>query len=245
GLARRDAAVGDLDEVKIEGDTAASVSSIQASVASARETIASITSDILKLEVELQNTRLRRQQQWVRAPRNGRVVRLMKAGAGETVKAGDVMAVLAPDTPERAVELYLSDNDAPLVEVGRPVRLQFAGWPALQFTGWPSVAVGTFAGKVAVVDAIDDGTSRYRIIVTPDDAGGQDDRWPDARYLRPGGEATGWVMLDTVSLGFEMWRQFNAFPPTVERGPIGKDKSGAGGDQKAEKEGQIKRKAGK
>jgi hypothetical protein len=24
-------------------------------------------------------------------------------------------------------------------------------------------------------------------------------------------------MLDTVPLGYELWRQFNAFPPTVDR----------------------------
>jgi len=31
-------------------------------------------------------------------------------------------------------------------------------------------------------------------------------------------------MLDNVSLGFELWRQFNAFPPTVDRSedPLGK-----------------------
>ena len=32
------------------------------------------------------------------------------------------------------------------------------------------------------------------------------------------------MMLDNVSLGFELWRQFNAFPPTVDRSedPLGK-----------------------
>lgn len=246
-IARRDTSVGDLDRTKVEADTAATLSSVQASLASARETIASITSDILKVEVELQNVRQRMDQRYIRAPRSGRIVRLMKVGAGEAVKSGDTLAVLAPETTDQAVELYLSDNDAPLVEVGRPVRLQFAGWPALQFSGWPSVAVGTFAGRVTVIDAIDDGTSRYRVIVKPDEElirQGKEEPWPGPRLLRPGAEVTGWVMLETVSLGFELWRQFNAFPPTVARDPS--DKPDAYGKSTQEsKGGEIKRKAGK
>ena len=90
--------------------------------------------------------------------------------------------------------------------------------------GWPSIAVGTFAGKVRVIDAVDDGQNRFRIIVGPDEeaiASGKEEEWPTLDQLRPGAEVNGWVMLDTVSVGFELWRQFNAFPPTVSRGPIG------------------------
>lgn len=251
-IARRDTTVGELDQAKVEADTAATLSSVQASLASARETIASMTSDILKLDVELQNVRERTDQRIVRAPRDGKIVRLMRVGAGETVKAGDTLAVLAPDSADQAVEVFLSAHDAPLVDVGRPVRLQFAGWPALQFTGWPSVAVGTFAGRIAVVDAIDDGTSRYRVIVKPDTAAidaGKEQRWPEPKFLRPGAAVTGWVMLDTVPLGFELWRQFNAFPPTVDResystpDAYGKTKTEEGKAEKELKELQIKRKA--
>ncbi|MBX7223114.1 MAG: HlyD family secretion protein [Blastocatellia bacterium] len=219
-VARRDTTVGNLDQQKVDNDTVATLSSVQASLASVRETIASVNSDLIKLEVDIQNLDGRVAQRRVVAPRDGRVVRLMKVGAGETVKSGDVLAVLAPTTTDQAVELMLSDNDAPLVSVGRHVRLQFAGWPALQFTGWPSVAVGTFGGKVSVIDAVDDGKSRYRVVIVPDQetiAAKLDEPWPSNQYLRPGAEVVGWVMLDTVSLGFELWRQFNAFPPTVSR----------------------------
>ncbi|MES2461629.1 MAG: secretion protein HlyD, partial [Armatimonadota bacterium] len=124
-----------------------------------------------------------------------------------------------------------------LLAEGRTVRLQLAGWPALQFSGWPSVAVGTFAGKVSVIDAVDDGTARYRVIVRPDReriASGKDQPWPPADTLRPGAEATGWILLDTVSLGFELWRQFNAFPPTVKRVP-NKNKESSKEDSDKEK----------
>jgi hypothetical protein len=43
-------------------------------------------------------------------------------------------------------------------------------------------------------------------------------------------------MLDTVSLGFELWRQFNAFPPSVQRGPIGDKKTSGAIIEKRKKE---------
>ncbi len=208
-VARRDQTIGNYDQQKIEADTSASLNALQASFASVQETIATIESDILKLDIEVQNVSQRIQQQIVRAPRSGQIVRLLKVGAGATVKAGDVLAVIAPETKDQAVEISLSDNDAPLVAPGRQVRLQFAGFPAIQLAGWPSVAVGTFAGRVSVIDAIDDGKYRYRVLISPDweaIKAGKDEPWPSNQYLRPGSEAMGWIMLDTVPLGFELWR---------------------------------------
>ena len=40
-------------------------------------------------------------------------------------------------------------------------------------------------------------------------------RWPDDRWLRQGVRAKGWVLLNEVSLGYELWRQLNGFPPVV------------------------------
>ncbi len=224
-VARRDQSIGDFDQQKVDADTAASLNSLDAAQASAGETVATIEGDLLKLDIELQNTTERRAQNIVRAPCAGQIVRLLKVGAGATVKAGDVLAVISPLTENKAVELFLSDNDAPLIAVGRQVRLQFAGFPAVQFVGAPELAVGTFAGRVAVIDPIDDGKNRYRVIVTPDwnaINSGRDNPWASNQILRPGSEAVGWIMLDTVSLGFELWRQFNGFPPTVQQGPLGK-----------------------
>jgi biotin carboxyl carrier protein len=117
-VARRDNSIGDFDQMKVEADTAASLSGLQASLASVRETVATIESDILKLDVDLQNVTMRSDQRIVRAPHNGQIVRLMKVGGGTTVKAGDVLAVIAPETTDQAVEILLSDNDAPLVRLG-------------------------------------------------------------------------------------------------------------------------------
>jgi hypothetical protein len=102
------------------------------------------------------------------------------------------------------------------------VRIQFEGWPAVQFAGWPSVAVGTFGGRVAFVDSADDGRGDFRIVVLPDP---EDGPWPAASYLRQGVLAKGWVLLNQVSLGFEIWRQFNGFPPTTSPPPMATSQS--------------------
>ena len=130
--------------------------------------------------------------------------------------------VIVPQTTRTVVELFLNGNDVPMVSAGRPVRLQFEGWPALQFSGWPSVAVGTFGGRVLLVDATDDGMGKFRVLVEPDPG---DEPWPSAQYLRQGVRANGWVLLDIVSLGYELWRQFNGFPPVVALEDPGKAKS--------------------
>jgi pyruvate/2-oxoglutarate dehydrogenase complex dihydrolipoamide acyltransferase (E2) component len=150
--------------------------------------------------------------QTIRAPRNGTILRLVAQPGGELLKAGDPIAIFIPETQDLVVELWMNGNDIPLIHAGDKVRLQFEGWPAIQFAGWPSVAIGTFGGRVMLVDATDNGEGKFRILVEPDD---EDEPWPSNRYLRQGVRTNGWVLLNQVSLGFELWRQFNGFPPTV------------------------------
>ena len=38
---------------------------------------------------------------------------------------------------------------------------------------------------------------------------------PGPRWLRQGVRANGWVLLNVVPVGYELWRQFNGFPPVV------------------------------
>ena len=133
----------------------------------------------------------------------------------DTVKEGDQLFVIVPETSELAVELCVSGNDMPLIKEGDNVRLQFEGWPAVQFVGWPSVAVGTFGGKVNRVFPTDDAKGNFRVLVSPHKTTDTDSEWPDDRYLRQGVRANGWVLLKQVPLGYEVWRQLNGFPPTV------------------------------
>jgi multidrug efflux pump subunit AcrA (membrane-fusion protein) len=217
-VVKKDATIAGLDFKRVSADTNASINSIQAALADANQVISSTSADIAKLEIDIQNMAQRIQQRAVRAPCAGRVVRLNRVGAGETVSAGSVLATIVPGTADRAAAILIRDFDAPLLSVGNPVRLAISGWPSLQFVGWPSIAVGTFAGRISVIDAVDDGRHFYRIIVVPDYKAikaKNEEPWPSEKYLRPGAKATGWVLLSNVPVWYELWRQFNGFQPTV------------------------------
>ena len=198
---------------RVIASTEAEVESAEASLQSAETDVASTNASLARLSVGIS----RQQAQTVKAPTDGTIFRVFGRLGGEQVSQGEVLAVLVPQTQDRAVELHVDGNDAALVKPGSPVRLQFEGWPAVQFSGWPSVAIGTFGGKVAFVDAADDGRGDFRIVIVPDP---EDLPWPAPSYLRQGVLAKGWVLLNRVSLGFEVWRQFNGFPPTTDPPPM-------------------------
>ncbi|MBL7999914.1 MAG: HlyD family efflux transporter periplasmic adaptor subunit, partial [Candidatus Kapabacteria bacterium] len=183
----------------------------------ALETLSSINNSLAKARSELNNATARRGASVVTASISAKVVRLYSFGPGETVKQGDVLAILAPHTESLAVELFVSGNDAPLISKGNHVRLQFDGFPAFQISGFPGVRVGTFGGEVVVVDAVDDDKARgmFRVLIKPDTT--RDEPWAHSSYLRPGTQASGWMQLNTVSLAWELWRQFNGFPPSVSK----------------------------
>lgn len=186
-----------------------------ADIAKAQSDVAKARSEVTKAEqglAKLQTAVSRQQGQVVKAPRDGFILQLLANQGGEMVKEGDPLCVIVPDTSDRAVQVWLDGNDAPLVEPGRHVRLQFEGWPAVQFAGWPSVAVGTFGGEVISVDSTDNGKGQFRVLVGP---ASDDTAWPSDRYLRQGVRANGWVLLDEVGLGYELWRRLNGFPPVV------------------------------
>lgn len=167
-----------------------------------------------ELDLKLENALERQAASVIQAPIDGIIARVRKAGPGQTVKEGDQLALVVPDTDDQAVELFVGSVDAAIVEPGRRVQLQFAGFPALQFAGFPDISVGIFSGTVRVVDPVDDGSGRYRLLVVPDTAGTRPE-WPSRNYLRQGSSATGWVMLSNVSLGYEIWRRMNGLPPQI------------------------------
>jgi multidrug efflux pump subunit AcrA (membrane-fusion protein) len=151
----------------------------------------------------------RQSSQVVRAPQDGRIVHIVAGTTATVVKAGEAIATFAPAHVERAVEVYLSGLDAPLVEAGLPARIMFEGWPAVQFSGWPEAALGTFPGIVLTVDPMAQANGRFRALIREDPS----EPWPADRYLRLGGQARAWVQLSEVRLGYELWRQLNRFPP--------------------------------
>lgn len=167
--------------------------------------VQSAKAELNKAEVQLS----RQNTQRVVAPKDGTVLNINAGDVATFVNKGDALATFFPDKVKPAVELFISGLDAPLVYKGRDVQLVFEGWPAVQFSGWPSIAKGTFKGKVYFVDPTLSDNGKIRILVVE----GDEDKWPSSYFLRFGTRARGWVQLDTVPLGYELWRQMNSFPP--------------------------------
>ena len=203
-------------------DVDAKQSETASKLAKARQDYAKAQAELVKLDNEIVNLKVRQEQRTIKSPVAGRLVRTNVYGSGQTLKEGDELAVVVPDAGDRMVTLFLTDVDAPLVSVGRQVRLQFAGYPAVQFSGWPKVAMGTYAGRVVVIDAVDDGQNRFRVLIEPDEKAilqKKEEPWPEDQHLRYGTQAIGWVMLDEVPLGYELWRRFNGFELNLQKKP--------------------------
>jgi multidrug efflux pump subunit AcrA (membrane-fusion protein) len=193
---------------RIRADAQARIDSASATLQKTQGELEDSRSSLLKSEVDVS----RQQSQAVTAPRDGTVLRLLVNPQGDIVRQGEGLLVLVPQVETRAVELWVDGNDAALISPGRHARLQFEGWPALQFVGWQEVAIGTFGGTVAFVDASDDGKGKFRVLVVPDE---NDRPWPSERFLRQGVRVKGWVLLNQVTMAYELWRQLNAFPPLL------------------------------
>lgn len=228
--ARNDEKAKMADVGKVSSDQQAKIEETKSYREDARSKVALAEKDLAEAttKIERQNTQV------VRAPRSGYVLRVHAASSADLLLRGDPLLELVPDTQALAVELWVRGVDVPLISPGRKARLQFEGWPAVQFVGWPSVAVGTFGGVVSSVDAQGNAEGLFRALVLPDP---DDEPWPDRRYLRQGVRTGGWLMLDTVSLGYEIWRQLNAFPPSVRSAPgeeASAGKAKGGGSKAAE-----------
>jgi multidrug efflux pump subunit AcrA (membrane-fusion protein) len=112
------------------------------------------------------------------------IVRAPRDGVILRVNAGDEATFVAAG---QVVATFVPDNVERAVELfidGRDVALIRQDAPVrLQFEGWP----------------VED-----KAAANP---------WPDQRFVRFGSKARGWVLLEEVSVGFEIWRQLNNFPP--------------------------------
>lgn len=179
-------------------------------------------------ELNQAQTNLSRQgSQLVRAPRDGTILHVEAGDTATVVRAGQPLATFMPANSKRAVEMYIDGRDIGLVRPGRSVRLQFEGWPAFQFSGRPDLAVGTFRGEVLFVEPSARIDGRFRVLVTePERTDGclsarveggiprmGECGWPPETFVRLGANVRGWILLETVPLGFEMWRLLNNFPP--------------------------------
>lgn len=216
----------DLDNIRAKYQE--SLAKAQSDMSSAISSRASVRGEIAKLRNDISNIAIRRGLYIVRAPQDGFVVKTLKAGIGENIKEGESIATLQPKNPMVAAELYVNAMDVPLILDTSDVRLQFEGWPSVQFSGWPSVAVGTFAGKVWAIDRVSSKGGKYRLLIKQDKPMSTlDEQWP--AQLRQGSGVYGRIILRSVPLWYEIWRQLNGFPPSLEKEPSDKETDGKKG----------------
>lgn len=161
-----------------------------------------------KLRNQLQNYTMRQQHYYITAPQTGYITKAVKKGLGEIIKEGTDLVTIMPQAYDLAVEVYVKPMDIPLLQIGQEVRLLFDGWPAIVFGGWPNASFGTFSGEIFAIDQFVSDNGKYRIMVAPRDP---EKPWP--HLLRVGSGSRALVLLNDVSLGYEIWRQLNGFPP--------------------------------
>ena len=167
---------------------------------------ASLQAELNKVEIKLSRQSL----QLITAPRDGVIIGVHSGDSSTFVTAGQALATFVPANIKRIAEIKVPGRDIPLIKIGHKARLQFSGWPSLQFSGWPSVAIGTFSGVVTYVDPVADLNGLFRVMVAEDK---RDEPWPDQRFTMLGTKVRAWILLDTVALGYELWRRLNTFPP--------------------------------
>lgn len=163
--------------------------------------------EVSKLRNNYNNYNIRNGFYVITAPQDGYVSKTNIMGLNETVKEGQSICTIVPDGASLAVELKISPNDMPLIDVGESVNFVFDGWPTIVFSGWPAASFGTFQGKVYGVDNMMDTDGKYRVLVK---ANTQKKAWPTA--LKIGVGARGYMLLKTVPIWYELWRVLNGFP---------------------------------
>jgi multidrug resistance efflux pump len=196
----------------IEADYLAKISKSESILNETAADMFESQAEVSKMRIEYSNLMMRSGFYVIRAPQDGYIVRATRAGIGETLTEGEEVLTIVPADAKLAVEIYVKPMDLPLLYEGCPVRVQFDGWPALVFSGWPNASVGTFGGRVTVIDRVTSIEGKFRILVTPDP---DDEPWPD--LIRAGSGVYGWAMLNNVLLGYELWRLFNGFPPDMTK----------------------------
>ena len=168
------------------------------------------------VSLRMSNATQRRIASRILAPIDGTVVKMAEAGAGETVRQGDKIVRISPTSIDKAIEMTADGLDAPLLNVGRKVKILFYGIPAIPLPAWPELMAGTYGGVIRVIDQVDDGKGNFRFWVVPDP---EDRPWPEQSHIRQGTKAMGWVILNRVPLWYELWRRFNLFPPDYQERP--------------------------
>lgn len=198
----------ELELSRIKASYGDKLSKVQSDLYSAKSLELNNRVEVSKLENSFENYSRRGDLLWVRAPQDGYVNKIYKAGIGESFKEGENLLTITPAQFDLAVETYVRPIDMPLIHLGERVRVQFDGWPAIVFNGWESVSYGTYGAIVVALENDISPNGKYRVMLSPDP---EDHPWP--KELRVGSGAMTIALLNDVPIWYEIWRQVNGFPP--------------------------------
>jgi len=176
-------------------------------------------STISKMNNDLDNYKIRRQNLYITAPQNVYILKALSKGVGETIKDGEAIVTVMPANAELAVEFYVEPFDIPLVKLEEKGKLLFNGYPTIFVPGWPELSVGTFDAEIAAIDQSISENGKYRVLLK--EVKGQNP-WP--KSLKFGLGTEGVILLNDVPIWYEIWRQINGLPADFYAGESAKPK---------------------
>ena len=216
---KQDLTINRIEMSALEQENVEKVTKAQGEQFQSLTQIASGQADIAKLENQYASYSIRNGMYFIMASQSGQIIKAQKAGIGEFVKEGDMIAEIVPDKIQYAVEMYVQPLDLPLLAIKQKVRFLFDGFPAIVFSGWPKASSGTFGGEIVAVESNLSVNGKFRVLVK-EDAG--EKPWP--KELKIGAGAQGITLLKDVPVWYELWRNINGFPPDYYKKEEGKQK---------------------
>lgn len=205
---RQDLTIARIEMSALQQENIEKVTKAQGEQFQSMTQVASGEADIAKLQNQYASYTIRNGMYYLTATQSGQIVKAQKAGIGEFVKEGEMIAEIVPDKIQYAVELFVRPIDLPLLARGQKVRFLFDGFPAIVFSGWPKASSGTFGGEIVAVENNVSANGKFRVLIKPDPG---DKPWP--AELKLGTGAQGIALLKNVPVWYELWRNINGFPP--------------------------------
>lgn len=203
----------------IDADYNDKISKAESEKFASMSTLYTAEAELTKLQNQFNNYDRRNGLYYILAPQDGFISKTSKSGLGETVKEGEEIARISPFQFLHAIEIFIDPMDMPLVHVGEQVRLIFDGFPAFVISGWQNISKGVYNGTILTVDPALHESGKFRVLVRPS----ENEQWP--AVLKQGGGVQAIMLLNDVPLGYELWRNFNGFPPDFYSPETSKKKS--------------------
>jgi multidrug resistance efflux pump len=203
----------------IDADYNDKISKAESEKFASMSTLYTAEAELTKLQNQFNNYDRRNGLYYILAPQDGFISKTSKSGLGETVKEGEEIARISPFQFLHAIEIFIDPMDMPLVHVGEQVRLIFDGFPAFVISGWQNISKGVYNGTILTVDPALHESGKFRVLIRPS----KNEQWP--AVLKQGGGVQAIMLLNDVPLGYELWRNFNGFPPDFYSPETSKKKS--------------------